>query len=79
MPTDTPSPTDQLLIDRAFRHGFTMSAKLLEVRTSRQLLPSNISGGGLGRCQGSTSRLAPESFDLVLGACIPPERAPDVH
>ncbi|MFD5420934.1 hypothetical protein ACFWJT_23275 [Streptomyces sp. NPDC127069] len=67
MSTDTPSPADQLLIDHAFRHGFTVTAKMLEVWRSRRLLPGNISGGGLGRGKGSTSRPAPESFDLVLG------------
>ncbi|MEV7581685.1 hypothetical protein [Streptomyces erythrochromogenes] len=67
MSTDTPSPADQLLIGHAFRHGFTVTAKMLEVWRSRRLLPGNISGGGLGRGKGSTSRPAPESFDLVLG------------
>ncbi|WP_051779490.1 hypothetical protein [Streptomyces sp. NRRL S-241] len=67
MSTDTPSPADQLLIDHAFRHGFTVTAKMLEVWRSRRLLLGNISGGGLGRGKGSTSRPAPESFDLVLG------------
>ncbi|MFJ4880829.1 hypothetical protein ACIP93_37255 [Streptomyces sp. NPDC088745] len=67
MSTDTPSPTDQLLIEHAFRHGFAVTAKMLEVWRSRRLLPGNIAGGGLGRGKGSTSRPAPESFDLVLG------------
>ncbi|MFJ8165942.1 hypothetical protein ACIRBY_34195 [Streptomyces sp. NPDC096136] len=67
MSTDTPSPADQLLIEHAFRHGFTVTVKMLEVWRSRRLLPGNISGGGLGRGKGSTSRPAPESFALVLG------------
>ncbi|MGW6574045.1 hypothetical protein ACWGAN_17945 [Streptomyces sp. NPDC054945] len=67
MSTDTPSPADQLMIDHAFRHGFTVTTKMLEVWRSRRLLPGNISGGGLGRGKGSTSRPAPESFALVLG------------
>ncbi|WP_053686849.1 hypothetical protein [Streptomyces sp. IGB124] len=67
MSTDTPSRADQLLIDHAYRHGFTVTAKMLEVWRSRRLLPGNISGGGLGRGKGSTSRPALESFDLVLG------------
>ncbi|MEW1699359.1 MULTISPECIES: hypothetical protein [unclassified Streptomyces] len=67
MSTAPPSPADQLLINHAFRHGFTVTAKMLEVWRSRRLLPGNISGGGLGRGKGSTSQPAPESFDLVLG------------
>ncbi|MFJ8210395.1 hypothetical protein [Streptomyces sp. NPDC096033] len=62
--TFPPSPADQLLIDHPFRHTFT---EMLEVWRSRRLLPGNISGGGLGRGKGSTSRPAPESCDLVLG------------
>ncbi|MFB7609925.1 hypothetical protein [Streptomyces gardneri] len=67
MSTDTPSAADQLLIDHAHRHGFTVTAKMLEVWRSRGLLPGNVPGGGLGRGKGSTSSPAPESFDLVLG------------
>ncbi|MFE5713437.1 hypothetical protein ACFQ7J_21810 [Streptomyces sp. NPDC056501] len=67
MSTDTPSAADQLLIDHAYRHGFTVTAKMLEVWRSRDLLPGNVPGGGLGRGKGSTSSPAPESFDLVLG------------
>ncbi|MFB7178470.1 hypothetical protein ACFCYI_12265 [Streptomyces sp. NPDC056257] len=67
MSTDTPSAADQLLIEHAHRHGFAVTAKMLEVWRSRGLLPGNIPGGGLGRGKGSTSSPAPESFDLVLG------------
>ncbi|MFE5489028.1 hypothetical protein ACFQ7Z_03550 [Streptomyces virginiae] len=68
MATDTPSAADQLLLDHAHRHGYDdVTVKILEVWRSRRLLPGNISGGGLGRGKGSTSRPAPESFDLVLG------------
>ncbi|MFD9047947.1 hypothetical protein [Streptomyces zaomyceticus] len=67
MSTDTPSAADQLLIDHAYRHGFTVTAKMLEVWRSRGLLPGNVPGGGLGRGKGSTSSPVPESFDLVLG------------
>ncbi|MFD3330333.1 hypothetical protein [Streptomyces sp. NPDC058701] len=68
MSTDTPSAADQLLLDHAHRHGYNdVTAKMLEVWRSRRLLPDNISGGGLGRGKGSTSKPAPESFDLVLG------------
>lgn len=67
MSTDTPSAADQLLIDHAHRHGFTVTAKMLEVWRNRGLLPGNVPGGGLGRGKGSTSSPAPESFDLVLG------------
>ncbi|XIE81640.1 hypothetical protein AB6O49_34765 [Streptomyces sp. SBR177] len=67
MSTDTPSAADRLLIDHARRHGFTVTAKRLEVWRSRGLLPGNVPGGGLGRGKGSTSSPAPESFDLVLG------------
>lgn len=68
MSTDTPSAADQLLLDHAHRHGYNdVTAKMLEVWRSRRLLPGNISGGGLGRGKGSTSKPAPESFDLVLG------------
>ncbi|WP_406739590.1 hypothetical protein OG365_41310 (plasmid) [Streptomyces sp. NBC_00853] len=67
MSTDTPSAADQLLLDHAYRHGFTVTAKMLEVWRSRGLLPGNVPDGGLGRGKGSTSSPAPESFDLVLG------------
>ncbi|MEU2391843.1 hypothetical protein [Streptomyces sp. NPDC007369] len=67
MSTDTPSAADQLLIDHAHRHGFTVTEKNLEVWRSRRLLPGNVPGGGLGRGKGSTSSPPPESFDLVLG------------
>ncbi|MEW1637512.1 hypothetical protein AB0469_25995 [Streptomyces sp. NPDC093801] len=67
MSTDTPSAADQLLIDHAHQHGFTVTAKMLEVWRSRRLLPGNVPGGGLGRGKGSTSTPAPDSFDLVLG------------
>ncbi|MGW7064947.1 hypothetical protein ACWGHM_41555 [Streptomyces sp. NPDC054904] len=67
MSTDTPSAADQLLIDHAHPHGFTVTAKMLEVWRSRGLLPGNVPGGGLGRGKGSTSSPPPESFDLVLG------------
>ncbi|MFE6848703.1 hypothetical protein [Streptomyces sp. NPDC057686] len=67
MSTDTSSAADQLLIDHAYRHGFTVTAKMLEVWRSRRLLPGNVPGGGLGRGKGSTSAPAPESFNLVLG------------
>ncbi|MFJ6252873.1 MULTISPECIES: hypothetical protein [unclassified Streptomyces] len=67
MSTDTPSAADQLLLDHAHRHGFTVTAKMLEIWRSRRLLPGNVPGGGLGRGKGSTSTPAPESFDLVLG------------
>ncbi|MCY0945667.1 hypothetical protein [Streptomyces antarcticus] len=62
-----PSAADQLLLDHAHRHGFTVTEKNLEVWKSRRLLPGNIPGGGLGRGKGSTSSPAPESLDLVLG------------
>ncbi|MGW8779501.1 hypothetical protein ACWGNM_15755 [Streptomyces sp. NPDC055796] len=67
MSADTPSAADQLLIDHAHRHGFTVTAKMLEGWRSRRVLPGNVPGGGLGRGKGSTSTPAPESFDLVLG------------
>ncbi|MFG2298529.1 hypothetical protein [Streptomyces sp. NPDC048603] len=67
MSTGTPSAADQLLIDHAHLHGFTVTAKMLEVWRSRSLLLGNVPGGGLGRGKGSTSTPAPESFDLVLG------------
>ncbi|MFC8176694.1 hypothetical protein [Streptomyces sp. NPDC057325] len=67
MSTNTPSAADQLLLDHAHRHGFTVTAKMLEIWRSRRLLPGNVPGGGLGRGKGSTSTPEPESFDLVLG------------
>ncbi|MFJ9824921.1 hypothetical protein ACIRSU_11150 [Streptomyces sp. NPDC101160] len=63
MSTDTPSAADQLLLDHAHRHGFAVTAKMLEVWRRRGLLPGNIPGGGLGRGRGSTSSPAPEAFD----------------
>jgi hypothetical protein len=62
-----PSAADQQLIDHAQRHGLTITVKQLAIWRRAGLLPGNIHGGGLGRGMGSTSRPAPESFDLVLG------------
>jgi hypothetical protein len=67
MSSSEPSAADQQLIDHAQRHGYTVTAKQLATWRSHGLLPGNIHGGGLGRGKGSTSRPAPESFDLVLG------------
>ncbi|MFM9700032.1 hypothetical protein [Streptomyces europaeiscabiei] len=63
--TTTPSPADQQLIDHAQRHGFTVSAKQLETWRRAGLLPANASSS-LGRGRGSTSRAAPEAFELVV-------------
>jgi hypothetical protein len=67
MSSSEPSAADQQLIDHARRYGYTITAKQLAIWRRGGLLPANIHGGGLGRGKGSTSRPAPESFDLVLG------------
>lgn len=67
MSSSEPSAADQQLIDHAQRHGYTVTAKQLATWRPAGLMPGNIPGGGLGRGKGSTSRPAPESFDLVLG------------
>ncbi|WP_206307373.1 hypothetical protein [Streptomyces sp. ICN441] len=67
MSSSEPSAADQQLIDHAQRHGYTITAKQLATWRRAGLMPGNIPGGGLGRGKGSTSRPAPESFDLVLG------------
>ncbi|MFF3710298.1 hypothetical protein [Streptomyces phaeochromogenes] len=61
-----PSAADQRLIDRAARHGLTVTVKQLAGWRRSGLLPGNIPGGGLGRGRGSTSAPPPESFDLVV-------------
>ncbi|GAA1545906.1 hypothetical protein GCM10009730_63740 [Streptomyces albidochromogenes] len=65
--TTGPSAAEQQLIDHAQRHGLTATAKQLTTWRRAGLLPGNIPGGSLGRGKGSSSRPAPESFDLVLG------------
>ncbi|MFJ9805401.1 hypothetical protein [Streptomyces wuyuanensis] len=67
MSSSEPSAADQQLIDHAQRHGYTVTAKQLAIWRRAGLMPGNIPGGGLGRGKGSTSRPAPQSFDLVLG------------
>lgn len=67
MSSSEPSAADQQLIDHAQRHGYTVTAKQLAIWRRAGLMPANIPGGGLGRGKGSTSRPAPESFDLALG------------
>lgn len=67
MSSSEPSRADQQLIDHAQRYGHTVTGKQLVIWRRAGLMPANIPGGGLGRGKGSTSRPAPESFDLVLG------------